>query len=238
MNSSTYRFTLDLHSHQSQVSIPVVLGDTSRAFHISLTDGGVPYTIEDGCLAKISIKRPTGTTLEEFCKIEHQSTIVYEFKQNKNTAATAGLHKCDIVLYGVDGERIASPKFSMVVSDRVVNKDDLDLTDDDHTVIEAIIDKMAEIEKKVTAGAKLSSITLLASAWVGTQSPYSQVVEIEGVTEDSKVDLQPSVEQLSIFHNKDLGFVTENEDGVVTVYAIGDKPTNDYTIQVTITEVS
>ena len=45
------------------------------------------------------------------------------------------------------------------------------------------------------------------------------------------------MEQLAIFYNKDLTFVTENEDGVVTVYAIGQKPTNDYTIQATITEV-
>ena len=52
------------------------------------------------------------------------------------------------------------------------------------------------------------------------------------------MDLTPSVEQLAVFYDKDLTFVTENEDGVVTVYAIGQKPTNDYTIQVTITEVN
>ena len=62
-------------------------------------------------------------------------------------------------------------------------------------------------------------------------------MEIEGVTENSQVDLTPDVQQLAIFYNKDLTFVTENEEGVVTVYAIGQKPTNDYTIQVTITEV-
>ena len=81
-------------------------------------------------------------------------------------------------------------------------------------------------------------VTLLASKWVGEGNKYSQVVEIDGVTQNSQVDLTPSVEQLSIFYEKDLTFVTENEDGVVTVYAIGQKPTNDYTIQVTITEVS
>ena len=85
--------------------------------------------------------------------------------------------------------------------------------------------------------ARLSEVTLLASAWVGANSPYSQVVTIDGITEYSKVDLLPSVEQLAIFHHKDLAFVTENEDGVVTVYAIGDKPANDYTMQVQITEV-
>jgi hypothetical protein len=52
------------------------------------------------------------------------------------------------------------------------------------------------------------------------------------------VDLTPSVEQLTIFHDKDLAFVTENEDGTVTVYAIGQKPENDYTIQATIKEVA
>lgn len=85
--------------------------------------------------------------------------------------------------------------------------------------------------------ARIAYVDLLAANWVGSTSPYSQVVEIDGVTENSQVDLTPSIEQLVIFYEKDLGFVTENEDGVVTVYAIGQKPENDYTIQVTITEV-
>jgi hypothetical protein len=85
--------------------------------------------------------------------------------------------------------------------------------------------------------AKIAYVDLLAAAWKGEESPYSQVVSIEGVTENSQVDLTPSIEQLVIFYEKDLGFVTENENGVVTVYALGQKPENDYTIQVTITEV-
>ena len=88
------------------------------------------------------------------------------------------------------------------------------------------------------APARLAEVELPASAWVGDTSPYSQVVELVGVTQYSKVDLQPSMEQLAIFYNKDIAFTTENEDGVVTVYVIGDKPTNDYTIQATITEVA
>lgn len=84
---------------------------------------------------------------------------------------------------------------------------------------------------------KIAYIELLSYKWEGDASPYSQVVAVDGATANSQVDLTPNVEQLSVFHNKDLAFVTENEDGVVTVYAIGQKPTNDYTIQVTITEV-
>jgi hypothetical protein len=85
---------------------------------------------------------------------------------------------------------------------------------------------------------RVAEITILASEWVGETTPYSQVVAIDGITEYSQVDLTPSVEQLVVFREKDLTFVTENEDGVVSVYAIGQKPTNDYTIQVTIKEVS
>ena len=85
--------------------------------------------------------------------------------------------------------------------------------------------------------AKIGEVSLPASAWTGENHLFSQVVSIDGVTECSQVDLTPSIEQLVVFYEKDISFVTENEDGVVTVYAIGQKPTNDYVIQVTITEV-
>lgn len=88
------------------------------------------------------------------------------------------------------------------------------------------------------AVATIGEVTLYANKWVGADSLFSQVVTISGVTENSQVDLTPSVEQLAVFYNKDLSFVTENDGGVVTVYAIGQKPTNDYTVQVTITEVN
>ncbi len=119
--------------------------------------------------------------------------------------------------------------------------------DADYIVLkEKIEETKVELEEKIAQGgggagapiAKKATVTILANKWVGATSPYSQVVAVEGATENSQVDLTPSVEQLAIFYEKDLAFVTENEDGVVTVYAIGQKPANDYTIQVTITEVS
>jgi hypothetical protein len=87
------------------------------------------------------------------------------------------------------------------------------------------------------SSAKLTEIVLPAANWKGAASPYSQVVTVDNVSVNSKVDLQPSVEQLEIFHDKDIAFSTENDGGVVTVYAVGDRPTNDYTIQATIMEV-
>ncbi|MBO5954262.1 MAG: hypothetical protein J6Q53_09170 [Oscillospiraceae bacterium] len=100
-----------------------------------------------------------------------------------------------------------------------------------------IQDAIIALENKETL--KISSVSLLADLWVTNgENLHSQVVRIPGVTPYSQVDLTPSVEQLAVFHNKDLAFVTGNTDGVVTVYAIGQKPTNDYTIQATIKEVS
>lgn len=83
----------------------------------------------------------------------------------------------------------------------------------------------------------LNSVTLFADKWAGDASPYSQVVEIAGTTNHSKVDLQPDLDQLAIFYEKDLAFVTENDDGVITVFCMGQKPTHDYTMQITVTEV-
>lgn len=110
----------------------------------------------------------------------------------------------------------------------------------DGTVYETLGDSIREQAKKGSSSsstARIGEATLLADNWTGENNLYSQVVNIDGVTENTQVDLTPSVEQLAVFYEKDLAFVTENEDGVVTVYAIGQKPTNDYTIQVTMTEV-
>jgi hypothetical protein len=96
-------------------------------------------------------------------------------------------------------------------------------------------------DNPVDAGLKLTLgiVELLADRWISkNENLHSQVVTIEGVTPYSQVDLTPSVEQLVAFYEKDLTFVTENEEGVVTVYAIGQKPTNDYSIQATIKEVA
>lgn len=110
-------------------------------------------------------------------------------------------------------------------------------------ISEKDITKIADaVAKKVTVkttNARIGYVTLLASKWVGTASPYSQVVTVDGatVTEKSQVDLKLTDEQVIRFTEKKLTFTTENDGGVVTVKAIGQKPLNDYTIQVTITEV-
>ena len=87
---------------------------------------------------------------------------------------------------------------------------------------------------------KPASVTIYANKWEQVaDNKWCQTVTVNNatITPGSKVDLQPDSEQLVIFYEKDLAFVTENEDGVVTVFCIGQKPTSDYTMQATVTEV-
>ena len=83
------------------------------------------------------------------------------------------------------------------------------------------------------------AVDLISSNWIQDgDNLYSQVVPIVDITEYSKIDLHPTVEQLTIFYEKDVTFIVENNDGVATVYCVGQKPVNDYTIQATVTEVN
>ena len=109
-----------------------------------------------------------------------------------------------------------------------------------HMEIEYVMDAKKYIDSLIgtsASAARMAYINLPASQWVGSGSLYSQVVSIDGITENSQVNLAPSVEQMATFYDKDITFVTQNDGGVVTVYVIGQKPQNDYTIQADIVEV-
>lgn len=82
-------------------------------------------------------------------------------------------------------------------------------------------------------------IELLSSDWEEDGLKCYQVISDDNnlFTQYSKVDLQPTVEQLIIFHEKDISFVTENDGGIMMIYCIGQKPEGNYTIQATVTEV-
>lgn len=83
----------------------------------------------------------------------------------------------------------------------------------------------------------ITHIDLPSANWQGTASPYTQVVSIDGVTKNSRVTLDLSAEQLEAFRAKDIAFTTKNVGGVITVSCVGQKPVNDYTLQVLIMEV-
>lgn len=103
---------------------------------------------------------------------------------------------------------------------------------------EYVREQLLDLANKVAPSP--ASITLYADRWEQvSDGMWSQEVVVANatITEYSKVDLQLSAEQITIFYEKDLAFVTENDGGVITVFCIGRVPENDYVIQATVSEV-
>ena len=85
---------------------------------------------------------------------------------------------------------------------------------------------------------RIATITLAANAWSGSTEPYSQPVTIATVTSASKVDLQPTAQQIVALQNSETSIMIENNGGTLVCYAIGNKPTVNYTMQVLVQEVA
>lgn len=97
--------------------------------------------------------------------------------------------------------------------------------------------KLITLEDVQSLLPKSTIVSIPAANWTGDAVPYSQVISVNEVTANSKVDLQPSAIQIVEMQNDDIALMTENNDGVITVYALGSKPTVNYTMQALITEV-
>lgn len=89
-----------------------------------------------------------------------------------------------------------------------------------------------------SAKPKLGYITT-TTTWSGSD-PYTQTVTVTGatVTENSKVDLQPSATVLSAMQNNGVtALYVSNSSGTLTMTAMGAAPNTAITIQATVTEV-
>ena len=142
MNSSIYRISLDIHCTESGVCLNAKLGDTTRAIMITLTDGGVPYRISEGCYAVFTAIKPDGAKLYNECTIEG-STIIY--KMTGQTTNVVGEAKCEVRLYGVDNELITSPRFSIIVEDTVYHDDDIIDSSDEFTALTEMVTRGNEL---------------------------------------------------------------------------------------------
>ena len=117
-------------------------------------------------------------------------------------------------------------------ADYIKNKPDIQSLVGDTPVSDQISNSIAAIRPKIT------SITLFVDRWSGNTNPWSQTVAINGVTANSRIDLRATALQIVELQDNDIAFIAENDDGVVTVYALGSKPSVNYTIQAEITEVT
>lgn len=94
----------------------------------------------------------------------------------------------------------------------------------------AVPDKQEQIDKL--------TLTLTAAGWTGSASPYSQGVSITGGTATTQVDIQAddTVIQQMLDDGTNAIYIANN-NGTFTAYAVGEKPTADLSVQVTVYEV-
>lgn len=94
----------------------------------------------------------------------------------------------------------------------------------------AVPDKQEQIDKL--------TLTLTAAGWTGSASPYSQGVSITGGTATTQVDIQAddTVIQQMLDDSTNAIYI-KNENGTFTAYAVGEKPTADLSVQVTVYDV-
>ena len=104
---------------------------------------------------------------------------------------------------------------------------------------------VASYTESIVSGAvsATGTVELLADNWVEYgANEYHQEVLVSGVPDDigieaCKVDITLPSEVLSDLCGKNLTMVTENNGGVVTVHLFGQKLTNTYEVQATLTKV-
>ncbi len=147
MHYSTFKFALDLQVVQSQVSIPVKFGDTAVRLIITLTDGGVPFTLTEGFLAVLSGVKSDGNKLFNNCMIDlKNSAIIYDFTEQ--TTTSEGITQCEIILYNPEGKVLGTPRFIMLVDNRLVYNNDI-VSEEENTAIDDMIIEGNETIAKV-----------------------------------------------------------------------------------------
>ena len=85
---------------------------------------------------------------------------------------------------------------------------------------------------------KKLSLTLAAASWTGNASPYTQGVTITGGTATSQADIQADATAIQqMLDDGTNAIYIANNNGTFTAYAVGEKPTADLIVQVTVYEV-
>ena len=168
---------------------------------------------------------------EEWHVADENGNIIFTVDSN-------GAHTTELMLNGENIRDIVGNKVEASENNGSIKIDGVDTKvythPDKHSIsdVDGLQDALAG-----SGGAKTKTISLPSNSWTGASAPFSQIVTIDGVTANSKVDLQPSIEQLISLQNENVSLVVANNNGVVTVYALNYKPSVDFNMQTLISEV-
>ena len=169
MNNSIYCIALDIRSTDFQTVLYCKYGDTARAIHIVLREGLEDYPISDGCSAVFCATKTDGTIIYNDCTIEG-NVIKYEFTEQ--TTSAEGVVECEVSLYGADGQVLTSPKFTLMVDEKLVGEEDVVSEDERNEVHRLLAEatESAEVAKAAEGNAAKAATEAKQSAKVAEEA--------------------------------------------------------------------
>lgn len=141
MNYSSYRITLDNYATSSQIVLNAKEQESGRKIYISLTDGSMPYHIEEGCRAVFTAEKPDATLIYNDCQIDGD-VIIYTI--TKQTTAAVGFVACEIKLYDKNDVLLISPRFGLLVEKSVFNDQDMSGSGNEFNAIADLINHVVQ----------------------------------------------------------------------------------------------
>ena len=177
MKESIFRVSLDIHTLQSQMTLGVKKGETSRKLGVSLTEHGMPYIIDGKCFATFQGTKADGTKIVDNCTIENNQ-IIYSFTEQ--TTAVSGILNADFILYSADGGIIASPHITIVVDERAIGSVDTIISKDELL----LIDNIALAEAERVSAEELRDVAEDAREYAETDRKIAEAVRV--IAEDER----------------------------------------------------
>lgn len=160
MNVLKYRVSLDMFDTHSQITIKAKKCDSACQIHITLTENGKVYKINEGCYATFNAKKSDGNFIYDRCTIEG-NTIVYDFASSIDedgvcqVSAYEGIVECEITLYNADSNQLTSPRFTIFIDNTVYNGEEIVSSPEANALKKLIVDAhntLDEIEEKLESG--------------------------------------------------------------------------------------
>lgn len=112
MKYSDYKFSLDIHSVDTPVSLAVKKGDTNRRICITLRENGSIYPISEGCSASLKVNTPDGV-VKASCTFDDNVILC---PLSADMTSKTGKFESDIAL--TEGtQKLTTPKFYIIVDD-------------------------------------------------------------------------------------------------------------------------
>lgn len=264
MNYTRY-INLDINATSAVTVVSVKQSDAfARFINVTLMKDGVKYTPESGVWAMFRCEKPDGhgvltdsrskdPELDRYLvSIGNDSTITIELIDQVTTAV--GRCKCDVCL--MQGNQVLSTTPFVIdvkpvpnVASLVISTDDFRtlanslaeveelksiLMDDDFLDLVQDIKDIGDVTKLQS---KVATLTLPAT-WSGN-GPFTQAITVSGytVTANTLVNLMCDSAAINTMVTSGTSNIfVSNNNGTLTAYAIGAKPTASITVQAVLSE--